>query len=132
MSVNRIAAAPVLSAEFERTPASSRRSGQRSFLEILGEGSRAPPAAPLTARPPPVQPRESAPSPLRALVEGAFNAERELDAVVRAGRAKRTFSAAELLELQTKVFRYTQSVEVISRATDKIVGGVKQALGMQV
>jgi len=39
---------------------------------------------------------------------------------------------AELLALQATVFRYSQAVEVVSRATDKLIGAVKQTLGTQV
>jgi hypothetical protein len=95
----------------------------RSFPDVLERGPRAPPKAIDLVRPE---------RPVRALVEGALDAERELDAVVAAARAGRTFSAAELLALQTKVFRYTQAVEVISRATDRVVGALKQALATQV
>jgi hypothetical protein len=92
----------------------------RSFPEVLEQ--RAPPRA-IEA---------PAERPVRALLEGALDAERELDAVVAAARAGRTFSPAELLELQAKVFRYTQAVEVMSRATDRVVGALKQALATQV
>jgi hypothetical protein len=95
----------------------------RSFPEVLQGVSRAPPR--------PVEPLPPQ-APARALLVGALDAERELDAVVAAARAGRTFSAAELLELQTKVFRYTQTVEVMSRATDRVVGALKQALATQV
>jgi hypothetical protein len=34
--------------------------------------------------------------------------------------------------MQATVFRYSQTVEVLSRATDRLVGAVKQAFGTQV
>jgi hypothetical protein len=34
--------------------------------------------------------------------------------------------------LQASVFRYSQTVEIVSRATDKIVGAVKQTMSTQV
>ncbi len=52
--------------------------------------------------------------------------------MLEAAAKRRSFSANELLAIQVQVFRYSQTVEVISRATDKLVGGVKQALGTQV
>ena len=36
------------------------------------------------------------------------------------------------MALQVEVFRYSQTVEVISRTTDKLVGAIKQTLGTQV
>jgi len=111
--------------------------GTRPFVTVLGEGAPAgPPATPATSRPmataaiAPANP--SAATPVRTLMQGAFTAERELDALMAAAGRGKTFSPAELLVLQTKVFRYSQTVEVISRATDKLVGGIKQALGTQV
>lgn len=51
--------------------------------------------------------------------------------LVEAGRG-RTFSAGELIALQATAFRYAQTIEVLSRAVDRVVGGVKQALGTPV
>jgi hypothetical protein len=51
---------------------------------------------------------------------------------MRAARAGKTFSPAELLALQTTAFRYSQTVEILSRAADRLVGAVKQTLGTQV
>jgi len=41
-------------------------------------------------------------------------------------------TAAELLAMQTTAFRYSQTVEVLSRATDRLVGAIKQTLGTPV
>jgi hypothetical protein len=68
----------------------------------------------------------------RQLMQNALDADRRVDAVLRAAASGRTFSPAELLTLQAEVFRYSQTVEVISRGTDKLVGGIKQTLGTQV
>ena len=38
----------------------------------------------------------------------------------------------EIRALQATVFRASQAVEVVSRATDKLVGAVKQTVGTQV
>jgi hypothetical protein len=111
----------------------------RPFLEVLREG-RAPPFAaatgPPVASPPTDQRRHATPRPaaasLRALVTRAFAADRQMDVVLEAAARRRTFSAGELLAVQVQVFRYSQTVEVISRATDKLVGAVKQTLGTQV
>ncbi len=101
---------------------------------MLGEVAARPPptAAPPASRAGPAGEAPKAGGAWRGLVQGAFDAERELDAVMKAARGGKTFSANELLELQTKVFRYSQAVEIVSRGTDRLVGAVKQALGTQV
>jgi hypothetical protein len=118
-------AIPVVPAAESRTPPEVGR----PFIEVLGETRpRAGPA------PPPSKVLDLAPpaQPVRDLVTGALDAEREIDAVLAAARAGQTFSAAELLALQAKVFRYTQAVEVMSRAADRLIGAMKQTLGTQV
>jgi hypothetical protein len=107
------------------------------FIEVLGElrhtrtGAQAPPAT----RPPPGGPGAS-PAPAAAawhhLAERALEADRQIEAIIEAARRGKTFSAAELLSLQLHVFRYAQTVEIISRATDKLIGAIKQTLGTQV
>jgi hypothetical protein len=103
----------------------------RRFLEVLGEGARAPPATgpPRLA---PASPAASAGVPLRALARGALDAERKIDAVLAAAASGRTFSATQLLAMQIEVFRYSQAVEVISRGVDRVVGAVRQAMSTQV
>lgn len=66
------------------------------------------------------------------MAESALRAEQRVDALIAAAGRGRTFSAAELIALQATVFRYSQTIEVISRAADRLVGSVKQTLGTQV
>jgi hypothetical protein len=102
---------------------------------VLGAGARPPPTAgpaPPGARLPGPAPAREGPGALRALAIGSLDAERSLDAAMRAARAGKTFSPAELLALQTTAFRYSQTVEILSRAADRLVGAVKQTLGTQV
>ena len=44
----------------------------------------------------------------------------------------RTSAPSELLGLQMEVFRYSQTVDVIGKTAEKVVGGIKQTLGTQV
>jgi hypothetical protein len=53
--------------------------------------------------------------------------ERRLDLILDAAARGKTFTPAELLGMQATVFRYSRSVEVLSRATDRLVGTVKHA-----
>jgi len=98
----------------------------------------APPAPPppRPAREPKAKPAADArglsPGPVRALLERTLGSERQVDTLLAAAARGKTFSPSELLALQTTVFRYSQAVEVVSRATDKLVGAVKQTLGTQV
>jgi hypothetical protein len=131
MKIGRAAPSPPPS------PPAHARGAPRTFLEVLGEGSPRPgrpPAGPPTATAAPTSP--SAPSPLargltRALA-GAAAGEARLDAILDAAARGKTFTATEMLAMQATVFRYSQTVEVLSRATDRLVGAVKQTLGTQV
>jgi len=118
-------------------PAGPRRT--RAFVTVLDERIGAPPsptppanAAPVPARPPPATPARTSPSPVGALLERTLAAENRVDTLLAAAARGKTFSPAELLALQASVFRYSQAVEVVSRATDKLVGAVKQTMGTQV
>jgi hypothetical protein len=62
----------------------------------------------------------------------ALAAETKVDALLEAAARGKTFSAAELLALQATVFRYAQTVEVVSRVADRLVGAIKQTMSTQV
>ena len=68
----------------------------------------------------------------RELANNTVKAENKIDAMIEAARNGKTFSANELLVMQVEVFRYSQTVEVMSKTTEKVVGGIKQTLGTQV
>ncbi len=124
----------------------------RSFIEVLGERrTQAAPALSMATAPsrpggPRTMPVERSSSAAQKMpVEGAkghsrvekllqstLDAEKEIDAALKAAARGQTFTAAELLALQSKVFRYSQTVEVVSRGVDKLIGGLKQTLGTQV
>jgi hypothetical protein len=93
----------------------------RSFAEVLGR-----------ARPPP--PSKSAPpeSGVRRVLQRASAAEARVDVLLEAAARGKTFTPGELLALQAAVFRWSQTVEVVSRAADRLVGAVKQTIGTQV
>ena len=110
----------------------------RTFLQVLQEGVTARP--PATAGPaPPTTPRQTpaaTTSPLargiaRAL-ESATAGEKGIDAILDAAARGMTFTGGVMRAMQARVFRYSQTVEVLSRATDRLVGAVKQTLGTQV
>lgn len=71
-------------------------------------------------------------SAVRVLAERALDADKRVDALLASAGRGRSFSAGELIALQATVFRYSQTVEVISRAADRLVGAIKQTMGTQV
>jgi hypothetical protein len=72
------------------------------------------------------------PVSFRDLANKTMKAEDKIDAMIEAARKGKSFSANDLLVMQVEVFRYSQTVEVISKSTEKVVGGIKQTLGTQV
>jgi hypothetical protein len=103
------------------TPAPS--GAPRATLEVVGE--RAGTSAAAAGLPAPA-------GTWARMADQALRAEDRIDAMIAAGRRGKTFTPSELLGLQMEVFRYSQMVEVISRTTDKVIGGLKQVLGTQV
>jgi hypothetical protein len=70
--------------------------------------------------------------PVRATLERLVGAENRVDALLSAAAKGKTFSPAELIALQSSVFGYSQTVEVVSRVADRLVGAVKQTMGTNV
>jgi hypothetical protein len=110
------------------TPAPSPPGGERgfqavraprSFAEVLG-GARAPP------------PRTPPETGLRRVLQRATAAEARVDVLLEAAARGKTFTPGELLALQAAVVRWSQTVEVVSRAADRLVGAVKQTMATQV
>jgi hypothetical protein len=98
----------------------------RTFRTVLEAkpGHGTPPSQP----PPPIP----ASNAVRAVLERAVAAERNIDTLLAAAARGKTFSPGELLALQATVFRYSQTVEIVSRVADRLVGAIKQVMGTQV
>jgi hypothetical protein len=105
----------------------------RSFTAVLDERLAAAPTrtAPAAAAPAPHAAAEAR-APVRRMLERVISSEDRIDALVQAAARGKTFSPAELLALQAAVFRYSQTVEVVSRVADRLVGAVKQTMGTQI
>ncbi len=121
-------------------PATPRPAGpDKPFSAVLVEGRALGPqtsptvAAGKPAAVPahPVVPGPSA-GPVRAMFERALGAEKQVDALLEAAARGKTFSPAQLLAMQATVARYAQTVEVVSRVADRLVGAIKQTMGTQV
>ena len=77
------------------------------------------------ARPPePPRPAAQLASALRSLEAS----QARLDRVLQAARSGRTFTAGELLALQSDAYRFTQTLDVASKLVEQGVQSVKQAV----
>ena len=83
--------------------------------------------APLRTAP---RPRE-APHPALAALQGVERAQARLEGVLAAARAGRTFTAAELIGLQTEAYRCAQTVDLAAKLVEQGAQSVKQALNTQ-
>jgi hypothetical protein len=90
-----------------------------------------PAAKPVTSAATPPAPRSPG-SPVRAMLERAMGSEKQIDALLDAAARGKTFKPGELLAMQATVARYSQTVEVVSRVADRLVGAIKQTMGTQV
>ena len=109
----------------------------KSFATVLDEGSALGPEATAAAAPKPTTTasapaRAATPGPVRAMLERAVGAERQVDALLEAAARGKAFTPAQLLAMQATVARYSQTVEVVSRVADRLVGAIKQTMGTQV
>lgn len=123
------------------SPPSAPRAGggEKRFASVLVEGKAAGPQAPANVPPGkpaavpahPVAPGPPA-GPVRAMFQRALGAEKQVDALLEAAARGKTFTPAQLLAMQATVARYAQTVEVVSRVADRLVGAIKQTMGTQV
>jgi hypothetical protein len=82
------------------------------------------------------QPPPSSPSPAAARLASAVQslevAQARLDRVLQAARSGRTFTAGELLALQSDAYRFSQTMDVASKLVEHGVQSVKQTVNAQV
>ena len=128
--VNRVAS-PALPPTPPMDPASRGASPDKTFaLDRL----RAEPAT-LRAEPASESAARSTAAVTHALgrvVAGLEQQRRDIDRVIREAARGRSFSPAELLVLQSKVYTYSQEMDVVSRMVDKTVSVLKTTLNTQV
>jgi hypothetical protein len=140
--------APTSPAKAPHTPAQAHHPAPasrpaKSFTTVFDEGSALgtqPPAAASASRPQPPSPARvpgkpmptPTSNPVRAMLTRAVGAERQVDALLEAAARGKTFTPAQLLAMQATVARYAQTVEVVSRVADRLVGAIKQTMGTQV
>jgi hypothetical protein len=66
------------------------------------------------------------------LVDRVARAQQQLDSVLRQAERGKTFTPAELVALQAKVYRASQEIDLAGKVVEKATGGVKQILQTQV
>ena len=121
-------------------PAPRASAAAKKFTAVLDEASPVAPASPATVAPeskapsptPAVTKPARATTPLRAMLERTVGAEKQVDVLLEAAARGKTFSPAQLLAMQATVARYSQTVEVVSRVADRLIGAVKQTMGTQI
>ncbi|MES1164306.1 MAG: hypothetical protein ABUR63_01000, partial [Verrucomicrobiota bacterium] len=101
-----------------RTPPAPRELAGPAFAVVLGDGTAAAPA------PPPGAAGGIARSPVAAALARLADSQRSVDSLIDAAARGRTFTPAQLLALQATVSRDAQTVEVVSRVTDRVTGAV--------
>lgn len=114
---------------------------QGDFAKVLGHKeatpNAAPPEPPVKATDPgslgALSPKSSpAANILRGIIDGTVKSESRIDKALAAAAKGKSFSPNELLILQAEVMRYSQTVDVLSRTADRVVGCLKQTLNTPV
>lgn len=75
-----------------------------------------------------VQPAEASAA---QVVERVSQAQHRMEQILRAAESGKSFSPAELLSLQTHVYRASQELDLAGKVVEKATGGVKQLLQTQ-
>jgi hypothetical protein len=119
----------VKKAQFEnRIDRSNKVQGPSRSLEVVGEKVG---KSPMSAAPTSIDAGNTR-TGWQKMADDTFKSETRIDHLIKQAQGGKSFNASELMALQVEVFRYSQTIEVISRTTDKLVGAVKQTLGTQV
>lgn len=123
---------PILDAEPARGAAAiNRRRVSSPDAEMRAGGHRSP-SIQMVGERAGVAPGQAAGLDLRQIANSTMKAESRIESMMNAARRGKTFSPSELLGMQMEVFKYQQTVEVISKTAEKVVSGIKQTLGTQV
>jgi hypothetical protein len=118
---------PTAIGKANRIDPTQRVQGASRTLEVRGEKVGRSPAGVDKAGDP-----QTSSTGWQKMADDTFKSETRIDSLIKSAQGGKSFNASELMALQVEVFRYSQTVEVISRTTDKLVGAIKQTLGTQV
>jgi hypothetical protein len=72
------------------------------------------------------------PSFVTGVLQGVAEGQREMDRIIRLARSGRSFTPAELLGFQARIYRLSQELDLASKLVEKATSGVKQAMSTQV
>ena len=70
--------------------------------------------------------------PAARAIDQVSSAQTRMDKVLELAQSGKTFSPAELLALQTQMYRASQELDLAGKVVEKATGGVKQVLQTQV
>jgi hypothetical protein len=107
--------------------AGAPRPGAQKFSAALEQAR----AKPLPSKPPSPQMKPTAPAVGRT-IDQLTAAQSRMDKVLELAQSGKTFTPAELLSLQTQVYRASQELDLAGKVVEKATGGVKQVLQTQV
>jgi hypothetical protein len=66
------------------------------------------------------------------MIDRVAAAQKRMDAVLELAQSGKSFTPAELLSLQTQMYRASQELDLAGKVVEKATGGVKQILQTQV
>ncbi|MBK7858236.1 MAG: ATP-dependent helicase HrpB [Archangiaceae bacterium] len=98
------------------------------------EQAKAPAARPRIEPRPVEKPSAEAVSqrPAARAIDQVSSAQTRMDKVLELAQSGKTFTPAELLALQTQMYRASQELDLAGKVVEKATGGVKQVLQTQV
>ncbi len=77
-------------------------------------------------------PRQVKPLEPAKMIDHVAAAQKRMDAVLELAQSGKSFTPAELLSLQTQMYRASQELDLAGKVVEKATGGVKQILQTQV
>lgn len=98
----------------------------RSFASVM-QAAGPPPATPVSA---PAAPAEL--GPVGKMLSNVAAGHREMDRLIQLASSGRSFSSAQLLGLQARIYRLGNEIDMASKLLEKVTSGVKQAMSTQV
>src|SRR5437899_1143375 len=111
--------------------------GSIGISPVLGGGTPPPKTQKFSAalktaqsKPPAPQAKPAVPAVGRTL-DQLTAAQSRMDKVLELAQSGKTFTPAELLSLQTQVYRASQELDLAGKVVEKATGGVKQVLQTQ-
>lgn len=112
--------APLKAQNPQRAETRSKIEGGKSHVQ----GARAPQPSAQTQPPKALEPAK--------MMDHVAAAQKRMDAVLELAQSGKSFTPAELLSLQTQMYRASQELDLAGKVVEKATGGVKQILQTQV